>query len=379
MERLRFGMVGGGIGSYIGSTHKIAATLDDKAELVAGCFSRSPEKNRKSAEAWHLPDMSRVYDNYEEMAAREGERADGIRFVSIVTPNASHYPAAKAFMEHGIHVMCDKPLAMTVEQAEELVRIAEERDLLFGVSYGYTGYPVIRQAREMIENGMIGEIAHVRVSHPEDYMMETEIPEDPEDYPWRFRPEFVGEALCTADLGSHAHMLMHQFTGLNVKRVLAMIDRFPRNVPMETNTTALLDLGDGITGELWASQIALGKSCSPHILVIGSKGSLEWDHEKPDLLRYRKVNGCIEILESGKDYMCEASRNLNFVSPGHHEGFYEAFGSVYRSFIECLNAKIQNRDPGTYRFPTVRDGADGMRFIAACMKSVRNGNTWTEV
>jgi predicted dehydrogenase len=378
LKKVRYGMVGGGLGSYIGDVHRHGAMMDDLAVLCAGCFSRHRDKNLETADAWEIPE-DRVYANYQEMADKESSRDDGIDFVTIATPNSSHYEIAKCFLEKDIHVLCDKPVTLTVAQAEDLKKIAEKRHLLFAVPYAYTAYPVIRQGRQMIEDGVIGKIIYVRVGHPEDWVISS-VPEEPSGkLPWRFDPKMAGESLCSADLGTHAEQLLEQFTGLTIKRLLAKFNTWPAYLPLETNVTALLDLGDGISGELWASQIALGKSCSPHILVIGSKGSLEWDHEKPDLLRYRKVNGCIEILESGKDYMCEASRNLNFVSPGHHEGFYEAFGSVYRSFIECLNAKLQNRDPGTYRFPTVRDGADGMRFIAACMKSVRNGNTWTEV
>ena len=378
-SRLRYGMVGGGIGSYIGDVHRHAAGIDDLAELCAGCFSRHFDVSLETAEAWGV-DRDRVYHDYREMADAEAAREDGIDFVSIMTPNASHYEAAKYFMERGIHVMCDKPLTLTLDQALDLERIAKDRDLLVGVTYGYTGYPVIRQAREMIRQGVIGDILHVRVQHPEDWVIESTQDEKPEgNLPWRFQPEAVGEALCTGDLGTHAEQLLVQFTGLRIRRVLAMFDTYPTWLPLETNTTVLLDLGEGRTGDLWASQIAMGKTCSPAIYVIGTKGALEWDHTQPDILRHTPRGGATCLLEAGKGYMTPQSDRLNRVSAGHHEGFYEAFGNIYRSFAQVLLARKEGREPEDWTFPDIRDGVDGMRFVHACVESQRRGNVWVEL
>ena len=379
MKRLKYGMVGGGIGAYIGDTHRHGAEMDGLAELKAGCFSRNREKSLETADAWNLKDLSRVYGSYQEMAEAESKRSDGIDFVSIVTPNDSHYDIAKCFLERGIHVMCDKPLTLNTAQGEVLKKIAEERDLLFGVSYGYTGYPVIRQAREMIRRGAVGDIIHIRVSHPEDWVIEAVSPEPGGALPWRFHPEQVGESLCTADLGTHAEQLLVQFTGLRPKRVLAMLDTYPAYLPLETNTTVLLDLGGGITGELWASQLAIGKICSPAIYVMGTEGSLEWDHEQPDILRYTKRGGATQLLAAGKNYMVPESNRLARVSAGHHEGFFEAFGNIYRAYCQVLLAKKEHREPENDTFPTIEDGLEGMKFIAACVKSHKNGNVWVEV
>jgi len=239
------------------------------------------------------------------------------------------------------------------------------------------GYAVIRQAREMIRQGALGELVHVRVSHPEDWIIESVSP-TPTDgpVPWRFQPERIGEALCTGDLGTHAEQLLVQFTGLHIKRVLAMLDTYPRHLPLETNTTVLLDLGEGISGELWASQIALGKICSPEIYVIGTEGALEWRHEQPDTLRYTRRGGATELLVAGKDYMLPESNRLTRVSAGHHEGFFEAFGNIYRGFCHHLLAKKEGREAESYTFPTIADGLDGMKFIAACVESHRAGNIW---
>lgn len=251
-------MVGGGLGSYIGDVHRHGAMMDDLAVLSAGCFSRHRDKNLETADAWEIPE-DRVYANYQEMADKESSRDDGIDFVTIATPNSSHYEIAKCFLEKDIHVLCDKPVTLTVAQAEDLKKIAEKRHLLFAVPYAYTAYPVIRQGRQMIEDGVIGKIIYVRVGHPEDWVISS-VPEEPSGkLPWRFDPKMAGESLCSADLGTHAEQLLEQFTGLTIKRLLAKFNTWPAYLPLETNVTALLDLGDGISGELWASQIAIGK------------------------------------------------------------------------------------------------------------------------
>ncbi|MDY4444422.1 MAG: Gfo/Idh/MocA family oxidoreductase [Butyricicoccus sp.] len=380
MKKLTFGMVGGGQGAFIGEIHRRGVLLNDLAEMKAGCFSRSYDKSLKTAEAWSIA-PERVYRTYQEMAEAEAGREDGIDFVIIVTPNVSHYEIAKCFMEHDIHVMCDKPLAMTTEQAEELQTIAKEREIQFGMTYTYTGYPIIRQAREMIRNGAIGDIVHVRVQHPEDWVIESVSPEQEKDakLPWRFDPACVGSALCTGDLATHAEQMLVQFTGLHVKRVLAMFDTYPKYLSLETNTTVLLDLGDGIQGELWASQIAIGKPCAAGIYVIGTEGALEWNHETPSILRYTKRNGTTQLLEAGREYTYQESSRLCYASVGHHDGFNEAFGTIYRSYCEVLLAKKENREPENYTFPTIDDGVDGMRFVEACVESHKKGNVWVDV
>ena len=377
MKKTSFGMVGGGLGSFIGDVHRHGAMIDDLAALRAGCFSRSREKSLETARAWDIPE-DRVYGTFQEMADRESARDDGIDFVTVATPNSSHYEIAKYFLEKNIHVMCDKPVTMTVEQAEDLKRIAEERKLLFAVSYAYTGYPVIRQARRMIEDGIIGRMLYVRAGHPEDWVISS-VPEEPAgNLPWRFDPNVAGESLCCADLGTHAEQLIEQFTGLTIRRVLAKFNTWPAYLPLETNVTALLDLGDGITGELWASQIAIGKECSPYIYVVGTKGALEWNHEKPDILKYTELNGPTQLLSAGRDYMGAESRSITRVAAGHHEGYFEVFGNIYRPFCENLLALKEGKAYEGLSYPTIREGLNGMKFIHACVESEKRGNIWIE-
>ena len=380
---LKFGMVGGGIGSYIGDHHYLGATMDNLAELAAGCFSRNPEKNRASAEKRLIKDMDRVYTSYQEMAEKESARPDGIDFVSILTPNNSHYEIAKCFIEHGISVMCDKPLANTIEQGEELVRLVEENNVQFGMTYTYTGFAAFRQGREMIKKGMIGDILYIRVEYPEDFGMNM-VNDDGnliETDAWRFDPKQVGASLATADIGTHAEQVIAQFTGLYIKHVIAKMDNYPKNLALDTNSTILLDFGGGISGEIWASIIASGHECGMKIYVIGTKGSLEWSNETPERLLYTPKGQPTQIYSSGtgRGYLEPVTRELARVASGHHEGYFETFANIYRSYMETMIAKKEGRDPGPFTYPNVKDGLHGIRFVQACVESNRNGNVWVDV
>lgn len=376
---LRFGMVGGGNGAFIGDVHRHGALMDDLAVLKAGCFTRNAENNLETGRKWHIYDESRIYPNYREMAEQEAKREDGIQFVVITTPNVSHYEIAKCFMEQDIHVMCDKPLTFNLEQGEELERIAKERNLLFGLTYTYTAYAVIRQMREMIERGEIGEILHVVAEYPQDWVISSLVQKKSDQAAWRFDPQVSGESLCTGDIGTHLEQLIVQGTGLDIKRVLARFDTYPRELPLETNTTVLLDFGNQVTGTLWASQIAIGYECGVKIRVFGTEGSLEWCHENAGLLKFTKNNQPTLNLSANRDYLYEESTRLSRLPAGHPEGYYEAFGNLYRSFCEHLLARIEGREPESYTYPTVKDGVKGLRFVKACVESNREGNVWKEV
>lgn len=376
---LRFGIVGGALGSFIGNVHRQGALMDDMAVLKCGCFSRNQEKNLATGRKWHIYDEERIYRDYKEMAEAESKREDGIQFVSITTPNVSHYEIAKCFMERGIHVMCDKPLAFNLEQGIELEKIAKERNLLFGLTYTYTAYGVIRQAREMIQNGEIGEILHVVTEYPQDWVISAFNSDNSDQAMWRLDPEISGESLCTADIGTHLEQLIVQMTGLEIKRVLARFDTYPRHLQLETNTTVLLDFGEQITGTLWASQIAAGYECGVKIRVFGTKGSLEWCHENPGILKYTKVNQPTQIMSANRDYMYPESRRISRIAAGHPEGYFEAFGNLYHAFCEHLTARLEEREPETYTYPTVADGVKGLRFVKACVESNRQGNVWVEI
>ncbi|MCQ5128463.1 Gfo/Idh/MocA family oxidoreductase [Butyricicoccus faecihominis] len=378
--KLKFGMIGGA-GGGIGPVHMRGTLLDHKCELTAGCFSRHEEKNRAQAEEWGIRDLTRLYPDYRAMAAEEGARTgdDRLDFVVIVTPNDTHYEIAKAFMEQNIHIVCDKPLAFTVEEGEELARIAKERNLLFGVTYTYSGYAMIRQARELIEHGELGEITYINAEYPQEWLALALVQENSANAMWRLDPARAGESQATADIGTHIEYLVKAATGLSPERVLARFDHIPRDLKMESNTTILCQYPNNVTGLLWASQIAIGHECDIKLRVFGTKGAIEWQHQDAGRLKFTRLGGPVQYYSAASPYNYEESIRLSRTNPGHPEGLFEAFGNIYRSFCEVLLARKQGREPESFTFPTVEDGVRGLKFVHACVESDRRDSVWMPV
>jgi predicted dehydrogenase len=377
--KLKFGMVGGGNGGFIGNVHRHGALMDDLAILVSGCFTRNMEKNLECAEKWNVTDKSRVYANYEEMAEKESQREDGIDFVSIVTPNDTHYPIAKCFLNHGIHIMCDKPLALNAEQGKELEALAKEQGLLFGVTYTYTGYAMVRQAREMIDAGEIGKIINIQGEYPQEWLAVSLASGHSEQATWRHDPKRSGPSGCCADIGTHVECLISQMTGLHPRRVIARFDRIPSTVKLETNAQVMVEFDGGVPGLIWTSQVAMGHETEVTIRIFGETGSIEWTHLKPWELRVTRINQPPQIYTANRDYLYPAAKELCRLPSGHIEGFYEAFGNLYRSFCMNLIAKKTGGNPGSFRYPTVSDGVRGIQFVDACLESNAKGNVWVTI
>lgn len=376
--RLKFGMVGGA-GGFIGDVHRHAAHMDDLALLTAGCFSRNMDKSRAFAEKWNITDPSRVYPDYQTMAEAEAAREDGIDFVSITTPNDTHYPIAKCFLEHGIHIMCDKPLALNAEQGRELAKLAKEKDLLFGVTYTYTGYAMIRQAREMIDAGEIGRITCIQGEYPQEWLAVSLVSGSSEQATWRQDPARSGASGCCADIGTHVECLISKMTGLHPTRVIARFDSIPADIPLETNAQMMVEFDGGIPGMIWTSQVAMGHETEVGVRVFGEKGSVEWNHLRPWELRVTRINQPPQVYTTNRDYLYPAAKELCRLPSGHMEGFYEAFGNLYRGFCMNLIAKKTGGDPGSFRYPTVEDGVRGIEFVDACLKSNANNNIWVPI
>lgn len=373
--KLSFGMVGGGNGAFIGNVHRRGAIMDNLAVLTAGCFTRSMDKNRAAAEEWGVADPQRVYADFREMAERESARADGIDFVSIVTPTDTHYEIAKCFLEHGIHVVCDKPLCTKLDEALELKRIAQERGLLFGVTYTYAAYAVIRQAREMIDAGMLGPIVKIVAEYPQDWLIVSTVAEKSDQALWRLDPQRAGGTACCSDIGTHVEALISLMTGLRLEKVLARLNPY-KGSPMDHDMDALLEYEGGIPGTLWASQIASGNDCGIKIRVYGEKGAIEWCHTSPMELRYTELNRPTQIFVANREYSLPACRSQCRLPAGHPEGYYEAFGNIYRGFCLHLLEKKGCGEPGDFRYPTLDDGIAGIRFVDACVRSSQQGGVW---
>jgi predicted dehydrogenase len=373
---LRLGIVGGGPGSAIGDTHRRAARFDGRFELVAGAFASDAARSRAFAATLGLA-PERRYGSWQEMAEQEPRRRDGVEVVAVVTPNSSHHAVARAFLERGVDVICDKPLTTALEQALDLVRLVRRTRLVFAVTYGYTGYPMVRQAREMIRAGELGEIRLVQVEHAEGWAATRLEAEGHKQAAWRMTPAIAGPSAVVGDLGTHAHHLARFVTGLEVTELSAELSTVVPGRTADDNAHLKLRFGNGARGMMWASMAAAGHLQGQRIRVFGDEGSLEWFQEQPEQLLVRPVEGPHRLLWRGAPYLAPAAQRVSRVWAGHPEGFLEAFANVYGDVAEAVLARRDGvpADP-LATFPTVEDGALGVKFVEAAVESSRRGGAW---
>lgn len=378
-RRIRLGMVGGGQGAFIGSVHRIAARIDDQFELVAGALASDPVRARASAKELGLAD-DRAYGSFEEMAKAEAARADGIEAVSIVTPNHMHSPVAKAFLEAGIHVICDKPLTTTVAEAEELVVLVGKSGKVFVVTHNYTGYPMVRQARAMVANGDLGEIRLVHAEYLQDWLTEKLEASGHKQAAWRTDPTRSGAGGCIGDIGTHAYNLACFVTGLELDELFAQLSTFVRGRRLDDDVQILLKWKGGAKGMLWASQVAVGNENCLTLRVYGSKGGLEWTQENPNRLWFTPYGRPKQLLtRGGAGALVEAGR-VTRVPSGHPEGYLEGFATIYAEAARAIRAAEtgRNQDPAVI-FPTVEDGLAGVKFIDAAVRSSASNGAWVRI
>lgn len=377
-------MVGGGPGAFIGPVHRMAAALDGALELVAGAFSADATRSADAGRELGLaPD--RVYASYGEMAEREEALAPDrrIRLVSIVTPNHLHHPVAKTFLGHGIHVVCDKPLATTLAEAEELCRLATERELVFAVTYNYTGYPMVGEARARVLAGELGTLRKVVVEYSQGWLARLLEAEGHKQAAWRGDPERAGPSSALGDIGSHAHNLVRYVTGLEVQALLADLGTVVDGRRMEDDATVLLELEGGVRGLLFCSQIATGERNHLRLRVYGVDGGLDWSQEEPERLRLLARDGSERILHRGAGATSPEAAARTRLPGGHPEGFIEAFANVYRDVAHTLRARergeadTKSDTAATFTFPTVADGARGVHFVECALESHRL-RTWVD-
>ena len=374
---LKYGMVGGGSGSFIGGVHRKAAVFDNKACLVAGCFSRDYNNTLETGESLGLNE-DRLYKTYEEMAAMEAKREDPIDFVSIVTPNFLHYEIAKKFLEHGINVVCDKPLTFTYEEAAELDELARQKELLFCVTYTYTGYPMVKHARELIKRGDIGDIRVVIGEYSQDWLATLAEKEGNKQAAWRTDPDKAGRANCVGDIGSHLENMVSYMTDLEIDRLCANLDRFGKGRELDDNAEILIKYKGGATGVYWCSQVAVGHDNDLKVRIYGTKGSIEWHQEEPNKLKVSHLGKPTEVLSRGRDELYPLANDLPRIPAGHPEGYYEAFANIYTNFENTL----LDKKSGTpfkdleFDFPTAREGAQGVKFINKTVDSDEADSSW---
>ena len=376
---LTYGMVGGGQGAFIGDVHRKAINLDQKAQLAAGCFSRDYQNTLDTGASLGIAE-DRLYKSYQEMAEAEGKREDKIDFVVIVTPNSSHSPIAKAFLEQGIHVVCDKPLTLELEDAEALVKLAKERELFFCVTYTYTGYPMVKHAREMVKNGDIGNICFVNAEYPQEWLATPIEEEGQKQASWRTDPALSGKSCCVGDIGSHIENLVSYITGLNISSVCARLDTFVEGRVLDDNATIMVEYDSGAKGVYWSSQIAIGHDNDLKIRIYGTQGAISWVQEDPNYLHVSYLDKPNETLSRGRDELYPHAAKYPRIPSGHPEGYFEAFANIYLTFINALFKKKAGEilTENDLDFPTAEAGADGVKFIGKCVESSQQGAVWLD-
>ncbi len=374
--RIKLGMVGGGRDAFIGGVHRIASRIDDRYELVAGCFSSTSEKSLASAaDLGVAPD--RAYASFTDMAKREARLKNGIDAVAIVTPNHVHYAAAREFLKRGIHVICDKPLTSTLADAKKLVKAAESSDALFILTHNYTGYPMVRQAREMVANGGLGKIRVIQVEYAQDWLAEEQ---DFKQANWRTDPNRSGAGGSTGDIGTHAFNLACFITGLEVESLSADIQAFVPGRQVDDNAHVMLRFAGGARGMLWCSQVAPGCENGLKIRIYGDKGGLEWAQEDPNYLWHSPFEEPKRLITRNGHGSGGAAARVSRVPPGHPEGYLEGFANIYSEAAEAILAAEQGRlVPDDVVYPTVRDGLKGVQFVSACVKSSARDAAWVKL
>ncbi len=377
---IRYGMVGGGQGAFIGAVHRIAARMDGHFELVAGALSSDKARALASAEELGL-DPSRSYASYEEMARAEAAREDGIEAVAIVTPNHMHFPVAKAFIEAGIHVICDKPLTSTLGDADKLLKINQQSDRLFVLTHNYTGYPMMRQAREMVAEGALGTLRVVRAEYAQDWLSEELEKTGQKQAAWRTDPEQSGAGGSIGDIGTHAYNLACFVTGANCESVSADLDTFGEGRSLDDNAHVMLRFEGGLKGTLWCSQVAVGNENALSLRVYGTKGGLEWSQENPNQLWYTPLGQPKQLITRGGAGSGDGAGRMTRIPAGHPEGYLEGFANIYSEAALAIRALRSEggKVPDGVLFPSIEDGVKGMRFIEACVRSSAKNSGWVEV
>jgi predicted dehydrogenase len=378
-RRLRLGMVGGGRDAFIGGVHRIASRIDDHYELVAGCFSATPEKSRASGADLGLP-TERVYDDFAAMATREAARESGIDVVSIVTPNHMHAPIAEAFLRAGIHVICDKPLTATLTDAKRLAATARDAKALFVLTHNYTGYPMIRQARAMVEEGQLGTLRLVQAEYPQDWLSEALEETGQKQAGWRTDPARSGAGGSIGDIGTHAFNLASFVSGLTLDSLAADLDRFVKGRRVDDNAHVMLRFKGGAKGMLWSSQVAPGNENALRLRVYGTKGGLEWLQEDPNYLWYTALGEPKRLMTRSGAGAGTAAGRMSRVPPGHPEGYLEGFANIYTEAAAAIRAHQAGESAlAEVVFPTIEDGLVGVAFVDACVRSSAADAAWTRL
>ena len=375
-NKIKLGFVGGGNDSLIGVLHKVAAVMFDRYHLVGGVFSSNKDVNVKTADDLGL-DQSRIYNDFEEMIDAESkvDLSEKIEAVCILAPNFLHFPMAKKFLENGFHVICEKPLSISLSEAKELKSIKDSNNLVFAVTHTYTGYPMVRQMTQMISEGIIGDIQRVDSTYFQGWINDIIHDKDKRNSTWRLNPEVSGISSCLADIGTHAFNMLELVCGMRVKKILADLNNLYEDNPLDIDVSVLVRMENGCKGTIRSTQIATGLENNLNISVYGSKGSLSWEQENPNYLYYYTNDKPLQVLKPGHPYNSKISLDGTKLPAGHPEGIFDAMGNIYRGVARAIRGEKNEKG----EFPTIEEGVRGMDFIEKAVKSNENGNIWLEL
>ncbi len=378
--RIRYGMVGGGQGAFIGAVHRLAMRMDDHYELVAGALSSTPEKAAASGAELGLA-ADRSYSDYKAMAKAEAKRADGIEMVAIVTPNHMHFPVAKAFIEAGIHVVCDKPLSLNLKEAKQLEALLKKHPkVIFALAHNYSGYPMIRQAQAMVARGDLGEIRLVQGEYPQDWLTNDLEKTGQKQAAWRTDPKRSGAGGCVGDIGTHTYQLATFVTGLKLDELACELTSFVKGRKLDDNVQTMLRFKGGARGSIWASQVAVGHENGLKLRVYGTKGGIEWVQADPNYLWFTPFGGERRLITRGGAGAGPEAARMTRIPSGHPEGYLEGFANIYTEIAQSIkSARIGKKAPKEVQFPGIEDGVAGMAFIEACVKSSSKNAKWVKV
>ncbi len=376
-RKIRIGMVGGGKDAFIGEVHRIALRLDGNYELVAGSFSSNFDNSKETGKNLGLAE-DRVYETYQEMAEKECNRSDGIEVVAIVTPNHLHVPIAKIFAEKGIHIICDKPLALSSEEAIDLKQLVKSKKIIFALTHIYTGYPMVRHARALIKKDDIGTIRVIQAEYPQDWLTTKAEDNGLKQAEWRTDPKRSGAGGCIGDIGTHAFNLIRFITGLELDELSADIHTFVKGRLLDDNAQIMLRFKGGAKGSLWSSQVAVGNENNLKIRIYGEKGGIEWRQEDPNYLYYTKFGQPTQKITRGSTNTSKEAKKVTRIPPGHPEGYLEGFANIYNDVYNKIYAEINNKkyDDSNDCYPTIHDGIQGMKFIETVLESSNNNSKW---
>ena len=376
-KKIKIGFVGGGPNSFIGYTHRLAARFDNRFDFVAGVFSKDKKKSKEFGESLGL-DPDRCYNDYKVMAKKESARSDGLQALGIMTPSGDHYKIAKEFIKNKVHIICDKPLTAKVEDAVALENLVIKNKIVFALTHNYSGYPMLREAKKLIEKNKIGKIKVINVEYPQGYTVAVKKKDEKSTLKWRLDKNLCGPSMILAEIGTHAYHLMRHVTGLEVKEVSAEVNSLSDEISVDDNAFMIVRLNNKARGSIWVSSAATGGENGLKIRVYGTKGAVEWLQDDPNILKFTKLNSSTQIITRASDAVSDLSIQSSRVAAGHPEGFFEAFANIYTEFADSIqNATSKNKKATVH--PTVNDGVMGIKFIFAAKKSSNLNSKWIKI